>query len=86
MRYGHQRSCESQLHEYVMNASRTSAHGRESQLHESKSGSLKNSSAGEPDGVPDWPTGVPLGAGYAVPRTGGTEWLESEEGSAAVRT
>ena len=32
-------------------------------LPESKSGSLKYSSAGEPDGVPDRPTGVPRGAG-----------------------
>ena len=38
---------------------------------ESKSGSLTHSFAGEPDGVPDWPNGVPLGAGYVVPRTGG---------------
>ena len=37
----------------------------------SKSGSLTHSFAGEPDGVPDWPNGVPLGAGYVVPRTGG---------------
>ena len=34
----------------------------------SKSGSLTNSSAGEPDGVPNWPTGVPHGARYVVPR------------------
>ena len=37
----------------------------------SKSGSLTCSFAGEPDGVPDWPNGVSLGAGYVVPRTGG---------------
>ena len=35
---------------------------------ESKSGSLTNSSAGEPDGVPNWPTGVTHGARYVVPR------------------
>ena len=38
---------------------------------QSKSGSLTHSFAGEPDGVPNWPNGVPLGAGYVVPRTGG---------------
>ena len=37
----------------------------------SKSGSLTHSFAGEPDGVPDWPNGVHLSAGYVVPRTGG---------------
>ena len=35
----------------------------------SKSGSLTNSSAGEPDGVPNWPTGVPSGAGCVALRT-----------------
>ena len=36
----------------------------------SKSGSLTNSSAGVPnDGVPNWPTGVPSGAGCVALRT-----------------
>ncbi len=35
----------------------------------SKSGSLTNSSAGEPDGVPNWLTGVPGGAGCVALRT-----------------
>ena len=49
----------------------TVAAWRTLQKDKSKSGSLTHSFAGEPDGVPDWPNGVPLGAGYVVPRTGG---------------
>ena len=53
----------------------------------SKSGSLNYSSAGEPDGVPNWPTGVPNGAGCVALRTVWDGVVESlREGDAAVRT
>ena len=47
----------------------------------SKSGSPTRSFAGEPDGVPNWPNGVSLGAGYVVPRTGGHGAVQVSESS-----